>query len=255
MAYIPTASLLIIGNEILSGRTEDKNIHFLARELTVLGIVVKEVRVVPDKEEKIIEAVNILRHQYDYVFTTGGIGPTHDDITAPSIAKALARKLENNSEAVKRLEAYYSKGQLTEVRLRMARMPEGAVLIDNAVSMAPGFQVENVYIMAGVPHIMQAMFHALKPTLKKGDTIYSREITAMLPESSLAEDFALLQERFEDIDMGSYPFVEGEKYGVSLVLRGYDLKRLVEAEEALKHIVAGKKKSSKMGSGPGQEHN
>lgn len=218
----PTAALLIIGNEILSGRTQDANLNYLAKELADMGIRFMEVRVVPDIEDMIVEAVNALRTRYSYVFTTGGIGPTHDDITAASIAKAFGVKLIKHPDAVAALEKYYDKGQLNEARLKMADIPENGVLIENSVSLAPGFKVENVYVLAGIPKIMQVMFQAAKPELQHGSVVKSRELSAMLSESRIAADLTALQHKHPNTDIGSYPFSDNGKYGVSIVIRSDD---------------------------------
>lgn len=232
-----SAAVVIIGNEILSGRTRDANLAYLAKGLNEAGIQLLEGRVIPDLEGVIVETVNALRRVYDYVITTGGIGPTHDDITAASIARAFGVPLERNAEAVRRLEAYYARPDvsvaLTEARLRMANIPRGAELVENPVSGAPGFRLGNVYVLAGVPSIMQAMFEALKPHLRSGVVMCSREITVFRPESEVAATLAGLQARYPDVDMGSYPFVREGRFGTSLVLRAGEESRLAEAAAAL----------------------
>ncbi len=232
-----TAAVLVIGNEILSGRTKDANLPWLAERLNALGIRVREARVVPDVEEEIVAAVNALRVRYDYIFTTGGIGPTHDDITAECIAKAFGVPLVRNPEAVRRMEAHYPPGHLNEARLRMANAPEGATLIDNPVSIAPGFQIGNVFVMAGIPAIMQAMFSGLAHRLVGGEPVSTRTVLCALPEGILAKDFGELQVRYPDIEMGSYPAFRGGKPSVSLVLRGTDDATLDRATEELARIV------------------
>ena len=217
-----TAAILIIGNEILSGRTKDANLPWLAERLNALGIRVREARVVADIEEEIVAAVNALRGRYDYVFTTGGIGPTHDDITAECIAKAFGVPLDRNAEAVRRLEGHFPPGHLNEARLRMANVPRGGTLIDNPVSIAPGFQIGNVFVMAGIPAIMQAMFSGLAHRLVGGAPVSTRTVLCALPEGVLAKDFGELQQRYPDIEMGSYPAFRGGKPSVSLVLRSTD---------------------------------
>lgn len=234
-----TAAILIIGNEILSGRTKDANLPWLAERLGALGIRVREARVVPDIPEEIIGAVNALRAKFTYVFTTGGIGPTHDDITAECIAQAFGVPLERNAEAVRRMEAHYPPGHLNEARLRMANAPQGAVLIDNPVSIAPGFQIENVFVMAGIPSIMQAMFSGLGDRLTGGAPVSSRTIVCALPEGLLAKDFGELQQRHAEIEMGSYPTFRGGKPSVSLVLRGVDEAALDRVADELMGIVKG----------------
>jgi len=219
-----TAALLIIGNEILSGRTKDANMHFLAEQLTAMGIRLSEARVVPDVAEEIIDAVNALRAKYDYLFTTGGIGPTHDDITAECVARAVGRKLIRNPEARRRLEERWAETgiEMNEARLRMANTPEGAGLIDNPVSTAPGFQVENVFVMAGVPKIMQAMFGSLRDRLVGGDPLLSRSVACNLPEGTLASGLGELQARYAEVDIGSYPSYAQSGFRVAVVLRHTD---------------------------------
>ncbi|NIR30541.1 MAG: competence/damage-inducible protein A [Gammaproteobacteria bacterium] len=236
-----TAAVVVIGNEILSGRTRDSNLAYLARGLNEVGIRVREARVIPDVEGVIVETVNTLRARHAYVFTTGGIGPTHDDITAASVAKAFGVPLERNADAVRRLQAYYARPEvsagLTEARLRMANVPCGAELLDNPVSGAPGFRMENVYVLAGVPSIMEAMFGAIKPHLRGGAVVRTREIVVYLPESEVARTLSRLQERYPDVEMGSYPFVRGGRFGTSLVLRSSETTRLAEAATALEQGI------------------
>lgn len=219
-----TAALLIIGNEILSGRTTDANLPYIAGRLNDLGIRLSEVRVVADIEAEVVDAVNALRARYTYVFTTGGIGPTHDDITADCVAKAFGLALIESAEARRRLEERYEESgmELNEARLRMARTPEGAVLIDNPVSAAPGFQVENVFVMAGVPKIMQAMFESLRERLVGGDPLISRSIACKLPEGKIAQGLGEIQARHEGVDIGSYPSYSSSGFGVAVVLRHSD---------------------------------
>lgn len=234
-----TACLIIIGNEILSGRTQDKNIQFLATRLNESGIVLKEVRVIPDDEPTIIDTVNSMRALHDYAFTTGGIGPTHDDITSEAIAKAFNTKLTLHPEALKRLLKHYAEGDLNEARKKMAYVPEGATLIDNPVSSAPGFQMDNVYVMAGVPRIMQAMFDGIKHQLKGGDIIESRQLSVYLPEGKIAQGFSDLQNNYPEIEMGSYPFIRQDRLGTSLVLRGSDIPQLEKAFAGLEEFIDG----------------
>jgi molybdenum cofactor synthesis domain-containing protein len=219
-----SAALLIVGNEILSGRTTDANLPYIAGRLNALGIRLSEVRVVPDIESEIVDAVNMLRTRYTYVFTTGGIGPTHDDITADCVAKAFGLALTEHPEARRRLaERYAETGiELNEARLRMARTPEGAMLIDNPVSAAPGFQVENVFVMAGVPKIMQAMFESLRERLVGGEPLLSRSIACHLPEGLLAQGLGEIQARHDGVDIGSYPSYSSVGFGVAVVLRHTD---------------------------------
>ena len=233
---IVTAAMLVIGNEILSGRTRDANTHFLAGKLTEIGIRLAEARVVPDIEARIVQAVNELRARYDYVFTSGGIGPTHDDITADCIAKAFGVGIDVQPEARRRLEAHYEAGMLNEARLRMARIPDGASLIDNPVSAAPGFCIGNVMVMAGVPAIFQAMVGSVAPDLVGGDRLLSRTVIALIPEGAIAEHLGALQQQYPDVDMGSYPAFRGGKASCAIVLRSTDKARLDAAATAMHEI-------------------
>ncbi|MFT6220007.1 MAG: molybdenum cofactor synthesis domain-containing protein [Myxococcota bacterium] len=228
-----TAAFVIIGDEVLSGRTVDKNLNFLAKELTAMGINLKEVRVVSDDEDEIILAVNSLRKKHNYVFTSGGIGPTHDDITSESIAKAFDDELIKNDEAEKILIDHYGAENVNESRLKMAFVPRKASLLDNPVSSAPGFIIENVIVMAGVPKIMQEMFFAASKNLVGGDKIVSKEIRVNLTESLLARDLAILQKEFINVSMGSYPF-EG---GTALVFRSVDLANIELATQKMNQII------------------
>lgn len=236
---IVTAALLLIGNELLSGRTKDANLNFLARQLTLMGIQLREARVVSDREEEIVTAVNALRARYTYVFTTGGIGPTHDDITSESVAKAFGLRWTLNPEARQILEDFYdgSGRELNEARLRMAHTPEGAELIDNPVSRAPGFRVENVYVMAGIPAVMRAMFDSIASTLEAGTTVKSRSVAVMLGEGDVARELGALQERFGALEIGSYPFMREGQFGTTLVLRGLDQGEVDAAAEELKDTL------------------
>src|SRR5258708_8445512 len=218
-----TACLLIIGNEILSGRTKDANLQFLALELNTLGIRLTEARVIPDIEQTVVETVNEGRRKFDYVFTTGGIGPTHDDITADCIAKAFGVGISENPEAVDRMTRHYGDAALfTPARRRMARVPHGGILVDNPVSVAPGFQMENVFTFAGIPKIADGMFHAIKHRLGGGAPMVSRTVRTNLPEGIIAEPLGVLQKSYADLDIGSYPGFRNGKGTVSLVLRGTD---------------------------------
>lgn len=231
---IVTACLLIIGNEILSGRTQDANLAFIAKGLNEVGVRLREVRVIPDLAETIVATVNEMRSKFDYVFTTGGIGPTHDDITSVCIARAFGVPWTLNEEARRRLATGYANpADLNEARLRMAHIPEGAVLIDNPVSRAPGFQIGNVFVMAGVPRIMQAMFDGTKHRLAGGAKMLSRTVTSGLPEGVLAERLGKLQQRYADFDLGSYPYYRRGGFGTSLVARGSDATRLAAIVEEL----------------------
>jgi molybdenum cofactor synthesis domain-containing protein len=242
-----TAALLIIGNEILSGRTQDANLAYIAKGCEAIGVRLREVRVVPDIEEEIVAALNALRRRFTYVFTTGGIGPTHDDITAAAIAKAVGKPIERNVEAVARLAAYYPPGQLTEARLKMAEMPVGSSLIDNPVTTAPGFQYENVFVMAGVPSICRGMFDGLKNRLIGGALMHSHSIHCPLPEGAIAADLGAIQNRYPDIDIGSYPFFRRGVAGTALVLRSPDEAALARAAEEVRAMIVA------LGGTPGDE--
>ena len=234
-----TAGLLVIGDEILSGRTRDVNIAATAEFCTDLGIELTEVRVVADVEASIIEAVRALSERYTYVFTTGGIGPTHDDITADAIAKAFDVALPINAEARAMLESRWktSGTEVTEARLRMARIPEGASLIVNSVSAAPGFRIRNVHVMAGVPVIMKAMLEAIAPTLQGGRKVHSVSIKCGVGEGAIGGPFGELQKLFPDVKMGSYPQM-GQNYVMTeLVLRSADEARLAEAAAKVRDMV------------------
>lgn len=216
-----SAALLIIGDEILSGRTQDANLSYLATWLNEVGIQLAEVRVVPDIEAEIAEAVNALRSKFDYLFTTGGIGPTHDDITVDSVAAAFGRPVVVHPEAYRRMEEYYGAEKFTEARKRMTRVPEGGELIDNPVSIAPGIRVDNVFIMAGVPKIMQSMLEGIRPLLRTGRKVWAQSLTVHAPESRLADDLGKIQDAFPETSIGSYPFY-GEGYGANIVIRSAD---------------------------------
>ncbi|UES50560.1 competence/damage-inducible protein A [Roseibium aggregatum] len=235
---VVTAAFLVIGDEILSGRTKDKNIGFLADYLTALGIDLKEVRIVPDEKPEIIGAVNALRARYDYVFTSGGIGPTHDDITAESVADAFGVALNLDPRAVAIMEPHYPPGQFTPARQRMARIPEGADLIENKVSKAPGFRIENVHVMAGVPSIMQAMMDALAPSLKTGKKMLSETVAADMPESRIAERLAAIQDAHPQTLIGSYPRATDGKFTTQIVIRSRDEAILMAAVRDVAEAVA-----------------
>jgi len=234
---VVTAGMIVIGNEILSGRTKDKNLGYIAERLTALGIQLREARFVADDMEAIADAVNAARAKYDYVFITGGIGPTHDDITADALAHAFGVGIDHNPEAVAILEAHYEPGMLNEARLRMARTPDGAVLVDNPVSRAPGFRVENVYVFAGIPAIMQAMFEGITHELTGSNPLHSRTVSAYLAEGVVAQRLGALQAQYPDVEIGSYPFYQINRFGISIVLRCTDKARLDQAAEAYKQIV------------------
>lgn len=225
----PTAAILIIGNEILSGRTQDVNVRFIAKRLADLGIRLAEVRIIPDVPGRIIGAVNELRAAYDVLFTTGGIGPTHDDITSECVAAAFGVPWEPHPETFAVMSERMGE-TFNAARQRMATMPRGAVPIANAVSLAPGFSISNVHVMAGVPRIMQAMFLALEPELPRGTPITMRAVHGMgVKEGSIAAGLSAIQDSFPELDLGSYPFRRGEVWGVAIVAKGTDLAAIEEA--------------------------
>lgn len=232
-----TACVIVIGNEILSGRTQDVNLNWLAVRLNQAGVRLREARIVPDVPEAIIETVNYARAKYDYVFTTGGIGPTHDDITSECIARAFGVKYARNKEAEELLTRHYTAAKLNEARLKMCYMPEGARLIPNKVSVAPGFIIGNVYVMAGVPEIMRAMFEEVQPTLKGGKPVLSISVSAFLTESVIAAGLTRIQSEFPDVEIGSYPFARAGRLGTSLVARHEDAERLTQVKDVLIQLV------------------
>lgn len=218
---IVTAAVLVIGNEILSGRTQDTNLAYLAKKLNEYGIRVREARVVPDVEADIVAALNALRSRFDYVFTTGGIGPTHDDITADCVAAAFGVDLVISEPIAEIIRRRPAPPEVMESRMRMARIPRGGGLIDNPLG-PPGFFIENVYVMAGIPRIMQQMADSLQGKLRGGRPVRSRSVTAFLAESQIARRLGQIQDRFAHIDLGSYPFHRDDRYGTTLVMRGTD---------------------------------
>ncbi len=226
MSDAVTACALIIGNEILSGRTPDANLNHLALTLGGWGIQLREARVIPDVEAEIVAAVSTCRRRFNYVFTTGGIGPTHDDITAACIAKAFGVPLVVSPEIAERIRRPPSPPEGLEARMRMAQIPEGAVLVDNATGGPQGFRMDNVIVMAGIPVVMRAMLTTLEGQLDSGPVIQSRSVTAYLGESRIAKGLGEIQGRYPDIDLGSYPFFHDGRYGASLVMRGADVGRL-----------------------------
>jgi molybdenum cofactor synthesis domain-containing protein len=231
----PTAAMPVIGDEILSGRTHDTNTHFLAGALTGRGINLREVRVVADDQDAIVAAVNALRAANTHVFTSGGIGPTHDDITADAIAMAFGIGISHRADAMARLTAHYQKvgHEFNASRQRMARIPDGAVLIDNPVSTAPGFSLGNVHVMAGVPAIFQAMVASVLPTLTGGAPLLSDSLRVMTGEGDIAARFGDIAARYLDLSMGSYPFVRDGAQGTNLVVRGTDAGQIAAAMEEL----------------------
>ena len=216
---IVTAALIVIGNEILSGRTKDANLQFLGEQLNDLGVRMRECRIVPDIEEMIIDSVNQCRAKYDYVFTTGGIGPTHDDITADAVAKAFGTSLERHPDAEAMLLAKYKPEDVTSARMKMADIPVGASLLNNPVSTAPGFRLENVFVMAGVPRIMQSMFKEYAHELVGGAKVLSASVTSYVPEGTIGMRLGEIQDDFPDADIGSYPFWNDGKPGTNLIVR------------------------------------
>ena len=230
-------AVLVIGNEILSGRTVDKNINWIAEQMTKHGVPLSEVRIVPDIEAKIVEALNALRGEYDYVFTTGGIGPTHDDITAASVALALGVEFERHEQAYNVLLDYYGRAELTEARATMADMPRGAELIPNPVSGAPGFYIDNIFVMAGVPRIMQAMLEDVITKIKPGKEILSNTVFCDLQESKVAEGLKKIQASYDSVDIGSYPSFRGGILNVSVVLRGTDGPAIREATKQVMDLI------------------
>ena len=232
---IYTACVLVIGNEILSGRTQDVNLQHIAVELGKRGVRVREARVVPDVAETIVAALDEARARFDYVFTTGGIGPTHDDITAECVARAFGVPLVTNETIAARIRSRPAPPDVMASRMRMALVPEGASLIDNLTGGPQGFRVDNVYVMAGIPAVMQAMLATVE--LAGGAVVQTRSVTAYLGESQVAAALAAIQQRYPDIDLGSYPFSQGERYGTTLVMRGTDAEALAAMLEEVKAAI------------------
>jgi molybdenum cofactor synthesis domain-containing protein len=247
MTPAPTAAVLLIGDEILSGRTKDKNLGFIADYLVGLGIDLKEARCVADDERDIVAAVNALRARYTYVFTTGGIGPTHDDITADAVAKAFGVPIEHDPRAVDVLTRYFKEigREPNEARMRMARVPQGATLIENAVSKAPGFRIENVFVMAGVPKVMNAMMDAIAPSLEKGVPMQSRTVSLQGGEGDVAKPLGEIQARYSDVFIGSYPFEGATGFATNLVVRSRNPEALAKAEAEVKSIAESLTKEGK----------
>ena len=235
-----TAAVVVIGDEVLSGRTRDTNSGHIAETLTSLGVDLREIRVVPDEQAAIVEAVNALRARVTYVFTTGGIGPTHDDITADAIAAAFGVGIDHDPRAVAMLrERFSDPADLNEGRLRMARIPFGAELIANPISKAPGFRLENVIVMAGVPAIMRAMLDQVAPTLKTGEPILSETVRADAKEGDIATPLAAVQRAHPEVSIGSYPFIEGSRFNTNLVIRSRDPAALAAAKAAVAEMLSG----------------
>ncbi len=227
------AGVIIIGNEILSGKTRDTNLAYMGKQLDALGISIMEARIIPDVEQTIVETVNHFRETYTYVFTTGGIGPTHDDITSAAIAKTFNVSLEKNSQTVRLLEKYFDPGGVNRARMKMAYIPAGAKLIDNPLSYAPGFQLENVFVMAGVPSIMQLMFDGITNRLVGGEPIITVNVATNIGEGVFAAELEKLQNEYSDISIGSYPYFRKGKVGVNLVMRSTNADRLGKLKEKL----------------------
>ena len=235
------AAILIIGNEILSGRTQDTNTSTLAIWLNSIGVKVEEVRVIPDVEKTIIDTLNLLRRTYDYIFTTGGIGPTHDDITAQSVSKAFGIKYEIHKKAFKILEAYYKPGEFNEGRQKMVWMPENAKLILNPTSGAPGFSVENVFCLPGVPSILKSMLGGLKNRIVGGQPILSHTISLRTVESEIANSLTKVQDQNKDVEIGSYPFFHAGKLGVSIVIRSENQSKIDNCNSQILKFIKEKK--------------
>ena len=235
----PSAAVLIIGNEILSGRTLDTNTQTIASTLEKIGVIIREARTVPDEKQAIIESVLALSQKYDYVFTTGGIGPTHDDITSLAISVAFSVPYVRSETIYKLLEQFYqSRGeQMNKAREKMAFIPEGSTLIKNEVTKVPGFAIKNVYCLAGVPDIMKSMLNSIMPSLKHGNVVRSLSYTVMIGESKIAESFEALQNKYPSVDLGSYPFTKDGTHGTSLVLRATDYVNLEAAFRDLKNLI------------------
>ena len=237
-----TSSILIIGNEILSGRTQDINVQFIAKELSKLGISLSEVRIVPDNKQEIVINLNQLRKKYDYVFTTGGIGPTHDDITSECVSEAFSVEYSINSEAYDLLKNFYPEGELNEGRIKMTKMPKGAKLIKNPLTVAPGFYIKNVYVLPGVPKIMQTMFPSIINNLKISDPIISQTVHTNLFESIIAKSLEEIQRKFEDCEIGSYPNFDyksniGRVGGVNIVVSGKNIFSVKSARDEIITVI------------------
>ena len=228
-----TAAIVIIGDEILSGRTRDQNTSYIASHLSAIGITLCEVRIIPDIDTWIVETINSLRVKYDYVFTTGGIGPTHDDITADSIARAFDVAIDIDERALDMMRKRYKEEDLRGERLRMARIPVGADLIENSISHTPSFRLENVIVMAGIPDIMQVMLDSILPSLRSGRPFLTMTIRVMAPESQIAVPLKSVQKHFDDLTLGSYPFIENNQLGAHLVLRSTNDTALTAASDML----------------------
>ena len=232
------ASLVIIGDEILSGRTEDKNLAYLAKWLGKIGISLSEARVVLDDEEAIISSVNSLRKKYDYVFTTGGIGPTHDDITTDCVAKAFGVEAKVDESALEKMKAFLDGKELTDPLLKMLHVPDGGELIYSPATKAPGYKIENVFVMAGIPKIMQGMLEGMYDYLEAGDIVKSKSHDIMVGESFFAEELTEIQNQFSNVSVGSYPFSRDGVYGATIVLRSSDDKALASCEKLVLKLIS-----------------
>jgi len=235
------AAIIVIGNEILSGRTQDINVSFLSKWLNGLGIRVTEVRIIEDKEDSIVKNINELKNKFKYIFTTGGIGPTHDDITSKSVARAFNVKYDFHKEAYKILEQYYTPEKFSEGRKKMAKTPEGATLIYNPTSGAPGFIIKNVFCLPGVPSILQSMAGGLNNKIKGGKKILNKTITLRTVESEIAEPLEKVQNKYQDVEIGSYPFFKQGKIGVSIVIRSTEQNLIFDCYKDIKDFIKKKK--------------
>lgn len=235
----PSAAMLVIGDELLSGRTHDANMHYLAKELTEIGISLTEARFIRDDPAAIVSNIIELSKRFDYLFTSGGIGPTHDDITTDCVAEAFEKKASIRSDALKILQEYYDGKdiELNEARRRMARIPETAELIDNPISAAPGYVIENVYVMAGVPKIFQSMLKTVTPKLEKGLPTLSLSVKIYKGEGDIALDLEEMVKTFDQLNFGSYPFSEKGVHGTNIVIRGTDKKLMEEAEDKVRSLT------------------
>jgi molybdenum cofactor synthesis domain-containing protein len=238
MSSNPTAAVLVIGDEILSGRTQDTNTNYIAKFLGLLGIDLKEARVVPDVEDEIVAALNALRARYTYVFTTGGIGPTHDDITADAVAKAFGVGIDYHPEALAMLAARFTNpADFNDMRKRMARIPFTAELVRNSASVAPGIHIGNVFVMAGVPMIMRAMLEDIEPKLQRGALVHAETVQAKIGEGKIAAGLQTIQKNFPDLAIGSYPYYREDGFGVQLVARGRDASEVEAAAKAIESLI------------------
>jgi len=238
MSSNPTAAVLVIGDEILSGRTQDTNTNYIAKFLGSLGIDLKEARVVPDVEDEIVAALNALRARYTYVFTTGGIGPTHDDITADAVAKAFGVGIDYHLEALAMLAARFTNpADFNDMRKRMARIPFTAELVRNSASVAPGIHIGNVFVMAGVPMIMRAMLEDIEPKLQRGALVHAETVQAKIGEGKIAAGLQTIQKSFPDLSIGSYPYYREDGFGVQLVARGRNADQVETAAKAIESLI------------------